>query len=176
MRREVQHNGRRGLSAGVGATPVLAMLHALASAGANRRVWWLFGARNREDHPFAAEARGLVKALPSAKSYVKYSQPGREDRIGSDFDASGRLTIADIARLGIPDSAHFYLCGPPTFMEDLSSGLRAKGIPVSRIHSEVFGSLPPITPGLKGGPSRVPHLPATTSDLFQPTPNRKGGQ
>lgn len=63
------------LSAGIGATPVLAMLHALASAGAARPVWWLFGARNREDHPFAAEARGLVKALPSANSYVKYSQP-----------------------------------------------------------------------------------------------------
>ena len=152
------------LSAGVGATPVLAMLHALASAGATRLVWWLFGARSREDHPFAAEARALLKALPSARSYVKYSVPSREDKIGLDFDASGRLTIADIARLGIPDSAHFYLCGPPTFMEDLSSGLRAKGIPVSRIHSEVFGSLPPITPGLKSGPSRMPHQPPAASD------------
>jgi ferredoxin-NADP reductase/MOSC domain-containing protein YiiM len=152
------------VSAGVGATPVLAMLHDLASAGATRPVWWLFGARNREDHPFAAEARGLVKALPSAKSYVKYSQPGHEDRIGSDFDASGRLTIADIARLGIPHSAHFYLCGPLTFTEDLRAGLQAKGIPVSRIHSEVFGSLPPITPGLKREPSRMPHQPPTTSD------------
>lgn len=152
------------LSAGVGATPVLAMLHALVSAGATRPVWWLFVAHNREDHPFAAEARGLLKALPSARSYVKYSAPGSEDRIGLDFDASGRLTIADIASLGIPDSAHFYLCGPPTFMEDLSSGLRAKGIPVSQIHSEVFGSLPPITPGLKSGPSRMPHQPPAAID------------
>jgi ferredoxin-NADP reductase/MOSC domain-containing protein YiiM len=153
------------LSAGVGATPVLAMLHALASAGTTRPVWWLFGARNREDHPFAAEARRLVNVLPSAKSYIKYSLPGHDDRLGSDFDASGRLTIADIARLGIPDSAHFYLCGPPTFMEDLSSGLRAKGIPASRIHSEVFGSLPPITPGLKGGPSRMPHQPPASTEV-----------
>jgi ferredoxin-NADP reductase/MOSC domain-containing protein YiiM len=152
------------LSAGVGATPVLAMLHALASAGTSRPVWWLFGAHSGEDHPFAAEARGLVKALPSAKSYVKYSKPGREDRIGTDFDASGRLTVADIATLGIPDSAHFYLCGPPTFMEDLRSGLGAKGIPMSRIHSEVFGSLPPITPGLKRGPTRMPHQPPPATD------------
>jgi ferredoxin-NADP reductase/MOSC domain-containing protein YiiM len=147
------------LSAGVGATPVLAMLHALASTGATRPIWWLFGARDGKDHPFAAEARELVRALPSAKSYVKYSEPGREDRIGLDFDASGRLTVSDIAKLGIPDSAHFYLCGPPSFMHDLSSGLQAKGIPVSRIHSEVFGSLPPITPGIKSGPSRMPHQP-----------------
>jgi ferredoxin-NADP reductase/MOSC domain-containing protein YiiM len=152
------------LSAGIGATPVLAMLHALASAGATRPIWWLFGARNREDHPFAAEARGLLNVLPSAKSYIKYSQPGSEDRLGSDFDAAGRLTIADIASLGIPGSAHFYLCGPPMFMDDLSSGLRTNGVPASRIHSEVFGSLPPITPGIKGGSSRMPHLPPATTD------------
>jgi ferredoxin-NADP reductase/MOSC domain-containing protein YiiM len=152
------------LSAGVGATPVLAMLHALASAGTKRAVWWLFGARNREDHPFAEEARRLVSALPTAKSYIKYSQPGREDRLGLDFDAPGRLTTADITSLGIPDSAHFYLCGPATFMENLSSGLRSKGIPVSRIHSEVFGALPSITPGVKAGPSRMPHQPPEAPD------------
>lgn len=152
------------LSAGVGATPVLAMLHALASAGATRRVWWLFGARNREEHPFVAEVRELVKALPGATSYVKYSKPGRDDRIGADFDAAGRLTVADIAKLGIPDGAHFYLCGPPTFMEELSSGLRAKGFPASRIHAEVFGSLPPVTPGIKSGPSRTPHQPPPAID------------
>ena len=152
------------LSAGVGATPVLAMLHALASAKTTRPVWWLFGARNREDHPFAAEARRLVNVLPSARSYVKYSQPGREDRLGPDYDASGRLSTADIAKLGLPDSAHFYLCGPATFMEDLSSGLRAKGIPASRIHSEVFGALPPITPGIKKGLSPMPHQPPAATD------------
>ena len=52
------------LSAGVGATPVLAMLHALAAEASPRQVWWLYGARNRDDHPFAQESRGLVQALP----------------------------------------------------------------------------------------------------------------
>lgn len=152
------------LSAGVGATPVLAMLHALASARTTRPVWWLFGARNREDHPFAAEVRRLLSALHNGKSYVKYSQPGREDLLGSDFDAPGRLTTADIATLGIPDSAHFYMCGPPSFMEDLSSGLRTNGVPASRIHSEVFGSLPSITPGIKTEHSRMPHQPPEATD------------
>jgi len=152
------------LSAGVGATPVLAMLHALASSGTARPIWWLFGTRNREDHPFAAEARRLVNVLPSAKSYIKYSQPGPEDRPGSDFDASGRLVIADIASLGISGNAHFYMCGPPMFIQDLSSGLRAREVPSSRIHSEVFGSLPPMTPGIKRGPSRMPHQPPAATD------------
>src|SRR5262249_58124984 len=49
------------ISAGVGATPVLAMLHALAGTG--RDVWWLHGARSRAEEPFAAEARYLIAGL-----------------------------------------------------------------------------------------------------------------
>jgi ferredoxin-NADP reductase/MOSC domain-containing protein YiiM len=152
------------LGAGVGATPVLAMLHALAAAGATYPVWWLFGARDGDDHPFAAEVRSLLTVLPNAKSYVKYSQPRPEDKIGSNFDAPGRLAIADIESLQIPDTAHFYICGPPLFIEDLRSGLRTKGIPPARIHSELFGSLPPMTPGIKTAALRLPHQPPAATD------------
>ncbi len=64
------------LSAGVGATPVLAMLHSLAAEISPREVWWLFGARNSEDHPFAKESRNLIKALPHGKSYHSLQPPG----------------------------------------------------------------------------------------------------
>ena len=147
------------LSAGVGVTPVLAMLQALSSAETRRPVWWLYGARNREDHPFAAEAQRFLHLLPDARSYIKYSKPGNEDILGKDYDAQGRLTIADIAGLRIPDSAHFYLCGPPSFMKGMSSGLRDHGMRASQIHSEVFGSLAPITPGIRSEPARPPHQP-----------------
>ena len=53
------------ISAGVGATPVLAMLHVLAAAALARPVWWLHGARNGAEHPFAEEARGLLAQLPT---------------------------------------------------------------------------------------------------------------
>lgn len=152
------------LSAGVGATPVLAMLHALASSRSTRRIWWLFGARDSKDHPFSAEVRGLLKLLPAAKSYVKYSAPDQEDRVGTDFDAPGRITMADMAGLGIPKNAHYYLCGPVAFMADLSSGLRAAGVAASQIHSEVFGALPSITPGIKAASARTPHQPPAATD------------
>ena len=77
------------LSAGIGATPVLAMLHALASAASQREVWWLYGARNRNDHPFAKESRQLLKALAHSRSYIAYSKPGPEDRLGEDYDGPG---------------------------------------------------------------------------------------
>ena len=65
----ILENGERPvvlLSAGIGATPVLAMLHALAAARSTRPVLWLHAARDREHHPFAAEVRRLMLSLPAA--------------------------------------------------------------------------------------------------------------
>ena len=65
------------ISAGVGATPVLAMLHALVRDHTERPVWWLHGARNRAEHAFAAEVDELLAALPGAHCVVAYSRPRR---------------------------------------------------------------------------------------------------
>ena len=81
------------LSAGVGATPVLAMLHALAAESSQREVWWLYGARNRDDHPFLQESIQLIKSLAHGRSHIRYSRPGAQDKLGSDFDAPGRLDM-----------------------------------------------------------------------------------
>jgi len=67
------------ISAGVGATPVLAMLHALAAAGSGRDIWWLHGARSSRDQSFAAEARALLASLPNVSAHVCYSRPGPDD-------------------------------------------------------------------------------------------------
>jgi len=61
---------------------VLAMLHSLAAEISPREVWWLFGARNGEEYPFAEESRNLVKAIPRGKSFIAYSGPGPRDRPG----------------------------------------------------------------------------------------------
>ncbi len=63
------------ISAGIGATPVLAMLQALAEEHSDREIWWLHGTRNRRQHSFAAEARGLLASLPNTHSHVYYSRP-----------------------------------------------------------------------------------------------------
>jgi ferredoxin-NADP reductase len=148
------------LSAGVGVTPVMAMLHALAARGSPQPVWWIYGARNRLDHPFAREASDLLAKLPHARSYVQYSRPDATDRLGVDFDAAGRLTVTVIEKLGVPREADFYLCGPPAFLEDFTAGLGRWGFVRDRIHTEVFGSGKPITPGMKEAPRRLPHAPA----------------
>ncbi len=147
------------LSVGVGATPVMAMLHALANEGSPREVWWLFGARNREEHPFAEESNNLVKMLPHSKRFVRYSHPGPEDRIGIDFDEAGHIAVDLLEKLGVPRDADFYLCGPDLFLRDLTAGLAALGVSDERVHSEIFGAGKPITPGIAEAPHSPPHPP-----------------
>jgi ferredoxin-NADP reductase/MOSC domain-containing protein YiiM len=147
------------LSAGVGATPVLAMLHTLADEISPRQVWWLFGARNRDDHPFAEESRILVKKLPQGKSHVWYSRPTAQDRSGTDFDATGHIAIEAFDKLGVPHDADFYLCGPAAFLRDVTDGLAAWGVAGNRVHSEIFGAGQPITPGIAQAPHPPPHPP-----------------
>ena len=130
------------LSAGVGVTPVLAMLGALARARSERAVWWVHGARSGAEHPFAAEARELLSALPAARSHVHYSHPTAEDRQGLDFDATGRIDLDALLDLGIPRDADFYLCGPAAFLRELSGALLGWGVDPTHLHREVFGPEP----------------------------------
>ncbi len=148
------------ISAGIGATPVLAMLHALAEQHSDREVWWLHGARSSREHSFAAEARTLLASLPNVRSHVYYSRPGPEDLEGRDFDVAGRLAASVLAELAPARSAEAYLCGPASFMEEISAGLVAVGLQASRIHTEPFGPAPSLTPGIAQTPARTPHLPA----------------
>ena len=147
------------LSAGIGATPVLAMLHVLAAGASSREVWWIYGARHGGEHPFANETRALLKALPRSHSHIRYSSPRPEDRLAVDFDAPGHLDMQAIEEHGVPRDADFYLCGPSAFMNDLAVELGKWGVAASRIHTEIFGSAPPRTPGIAAAPRRPPHQP-----------------
>jgi ferredoxin-NADP reductase/MOSC domain-containing protein YiiM len=147
------------LSAGIGATPVLAMLHALAAARSTRQVLWLHSARDREHHPFAAEVRRLMLALPHGRSYVCYSRPASLDKLGEDFDAAGHLTRSVFEKVGIPREADVYLCGPAAFMTDMRAALAGYGVPPERIHIEIFTGSEPMSPGVVGAVNRNPHPP-----------------
>jgi ferredoxin-NADP reductase/MOSC domain-containing protein YiiM len=146
------------LSAGVGATPVIAMLHALAAAGSPREVWWIYGTRNRGDHPFAEESRSLLKQLSRGRAYIVYSRPAVTDQVGIDFDASGHIDTALLERIGVSQGSDFYLCGPPSFLQNMRDGLQHWGVLAGNVHTEIFGSLDAITPGM-AQVAHTPHLP-----------------
>jgi ferredoxin-NADP reductase/MOSC domain-containing protein YiiM len=147
------------LSAGIGATPVLAMLHSLAAARSTRQVLWLYGTRDRRQHPFAAEVRHLMLALTYGRSYVCYSRPGSRDEMAEDFDAIGHLSRSVFDKVGIPRDADVYLCGPIRFMADVKEALAMLGVAPERIHVEIFNGSESMTPGVVGAATRTPHPP-----------------
>lgn len=149
------------MSAGIGVTPVLSMLYALASryAESSREVWWIHGARNAKEHVFAGEARKLLDAIPGSHCAIAYSKPDATDRLGKDFDVEGHLDLASLQRLGIPTEADFYLCGPTGFLVDMNRDLASLGVPPDAVHEEVFGPGSSIEPGVAKAERKIPHPP-----------------
>lgn len=147
------------VSAGVGVTPVLAMLHVLAGGGSKRPVWWLHSARNGPEQAFAREARNLLNQLPHSRSYIFYSDPSATDRKGAEYDQEGRLSTQALRELELPVEAEVFVCGPESFMDVVTDGLVECGINAGNIRSERFGAHAAITPGIAAGPVRSPHVP-----------------
>jgi ferredoxin-NADP reductase/MOSC domain-containing protein YiiM len=143
------------LSAGVGATPVMSILHALAAEKSQREIWWIYGARNSMEHPFAQESRSLLRQLARGTGFVVYSRPSTTDKLGLDFDASGHVDVALLERIGVSLNSDFYLCGPTSFLEGMQDGLKNWGALAGNVYTEIFGALESITPGM----ARVGHTP-----------------
>jgi ferredoxin-NADP reductase/MOSC domain-containing protein YiiM len=147
------------ISAGVGATPVMSMLRALAADQTPREVWWLHGSPSRSDEPFASESGSLIAGLACGRRLICYSRPGPGDVRGADYRA-GRLSAAVLTDLDLPRDADAYVCGPAAFMADASAALVGIGMDGARIHTEIFGAAPSQTPGIAAAADRPPHQPA----------------
>jgi ferredoxin-NADP reductase/MOSC domain-containing protein YiiM len=147
------------VSAGIGVTPVLSMLHQLAAEQSERLVWWIHGATRPREDVLAAEARALVAGLPNAHEHIFYSAAS-PDECRRAHAVSGRLTKDKLSQLVTPAEASAYICGPADFMADVRSALVALGTDPSRIHTELFGPLPETNPGLIDRTRSAPHPPA----------------
>jgi ferredoxin-NADP reductase/MOSC domain-containing protein YiiM len=149
------------LSAGIGVTPMLSMLRALASedAQSHREVWWIHAARNAAEHVFAREAGQLLAAIPGSRWAIAYSQPHPSDRLGIDFNIRGHLDSANLQKLALPVGADFYVCGPTAFQNDIKQILTAMGVPQDAIRQEVFGSADSSAPGVMKAEVKAPHPP-----------------
>lgn len=136
------------LSADVGITPVLAMLHALRTASPRRRVVWVHTVSSIRSQAFAGEVDELIAAIPGASQHIFYTADG--NRLGREA----------LAALELPLDADVYLCGPSTFMDDMRTHLVDIGFSAGRLHTEVFGPLPSIRPGVVGATATaLPHPP-----------------
>jgi ferredoxin-NADP reductase len=147
------------VSAGVGATPVLAMLHQLVRDGDARPVWWIHGARDAREHAFAREAQELLARLPDAHRLIAYSGAALVADQGKDYDIAGRVDLAVLQRAGVPVDANYYLCGPEGFMHAIAAALTARGVAPERVATETFGAVAVVRTGIVEGEHRAPHAP-----------------
>ncbi|WP_208605385.1 pyridoxamine 5'-phosphate oxidase family protein [Salinicola socius] len=129
------------VSAGVGITPMLAMLHAVVAEADNERrpVWFVHGTRNGGVHAFRAEVEALLAQSGSVARRIFYSAPRSSDRPAIDYDVKGRITADDLLGLGAGREASYLLCGPARFLAELSAGLEDRGVDAERIGFETFG-------------------------------------
>ncbi|MBX9421146.1 globin domain-containing protein [Streptomyces lateritius] len=117
-------------SAGIGSTPMLAMLHHLGETGSTRPVVVVHADRSPASHAHAAELRRLVDALPQGTLHLWYEEPG---------DSGARPGRADVTALDLPAGASAYLCGPLPFLRAVRGDLIGRGTAAADIHYEVFG-------------------------------------
>jgi len=127
------------VSAGVGLTPLVSMLHALVAAETRRPIWFVHGARDGAHHPLRREVQHLVSSSPTAQLHVAYSRPRPDDVMVRDYDGPGRVNGALLEKLLPGLDADFYMCGPRGFMAAIHAHLEARGVPAGRIRSESFG-------------------------------------
>ena len=124
------------VSAGVGITPLMAMLEHLHAQGSARVIRFIHACRHAGVQAFGARVRHLVQSLAHASAWMLHE----EDRAHAGrprADALGRL---DLGSMPLPDDADFYLCGPRGFMSAQIAALQARGVAGPRIHAEVFGT------------------------------------
>ncbi|WP_280338143.1 hypothetical protein [Salinicola acroporae] len=129
------------VSAGVGITPMLSMLHSVVAKAENERppVWFVHATRNGGTHAFRAEVGALVAKADNVKRRIFYSAPRPNDTAGVDYDIQGRVTPDDLLELGAGADASYLLCGPARFLAEISAGLEARGVEADRIDFETFG-------------------------------------
>jgi ferredoxin-NADP reductase/predicted pyridoxine 5'-phosphate oxidase superfamily flavin-nucleotide-binding protein len=149
------------IAAGVGVTPMVAMLRQLVDEGrrkgATRRTWLFVAAHSLAERPFSGELDQMVAAAGDAIRRVRVLGTALGATPGVDFEIEGRIGV-DLLKAYLPfDDYDFYVCGPPAFTQSLYDGLRGLNVADARFHAEAFGpaslSRRPDTAALPSGPA-----------------------
>ena len=149
------------LSGGVGLTPLISMLNAIAQTGSKRPVWFIHGARDGSEHAMGKHVRRVAKEHENVNVHVSYSRPRPQDVQGRDYDARGHVSVELLKSVLPPAAYDFYLCGPAPFMKSLYNGLLAWGVAEARIHYEFFG---PASALAEGAEPDIVAAPAAQSE------------
>ncbi|WP_165736133.1 MULTISPECIES: NO-inducible flavohemoprotein [Pseudoalteromonas] len=121
------------ISAGVGQTPMLAMLETLLSDNSNQNIMYLHACENTQQHSFSKYLNELNAVYNRLQTMTWFNQATE----GADFTGLMNLNAVQ-AQLPL-SNGDFYLCGPAGFMAFIKNQLLELGVKNEQIHYEVFG-------------------------------------
>ncbi|MEE3850768.1 globin domain-containing protein [Gordonia sp. LSe1-13] len=121
-------------SAGIGCTPVIGLLTAMAESRVARPVTVLHADRSRDRQPHRGHLAALVESLPDARLFQWYENAS--PHVISEKVRSGQMSLHDIT---FDHSAHVMLCGPGGFLSAMRDEFVDRGVDENRLHYETFG-------------------------------------
>ncbi|AHJ77073.1 NO-inducible flavohemoprotein [Kosakonia sacchari] len=127
------------ISAGVGQTPMLAMLDSLSKSQHAAQVNWFHAAMNGEVHAFADEVSKLGASLNHFYQHIWYQQPAAAEVNSGRYHSEGLMDLHALEGKFSDPAMQFYLCGPVGFMQFVAQQLVALGVNKDSIHYECFG-------------------------------------
>ncbi len=131
------------LAAGIGVTPLLAMLRHIVYEGIRTRrfrpTWFFYAARSKADRAFDTELTELVVAAKGAITLVRLLSHADGAIEGRDYDAIGRIDETLLTKMLPLEDCDFYLCGPAAFTQSIYDSLRRLDVRDERVHAEAFG-------------------------------------
>ena len=113
------------ISAGVGITPILAMLETQVTANPQRPIIWAYACQNNDHHAFERQVDQLLESATMVEKNIFYFDSGQ--LLGNDLLAT------------LPKPADIYVCGSMPFMESMIGSLTALEHSTDSVHYEPFG-------------------------------------
>lgn len=114
------------LSAGIGITPLFAMLKEAVKKDPTRKISFVHVCKNKEAIPFREELALVVKEGNVSFEVFETSEHGRPSE--------------DFFKSLVSQSADYCICGPVPFMKLAASELIKNGVAENKIHAEKFGT------------------------------------
>ncbi|MDB6054443.1 MAG: hypothetical protein JWN25_1966 [Verrucomicrobiales bacterium] len=130
------------ISGGVGITPMLSMMNAILNMGSKRQIWFFHGARNSKEHIQKDYLEQVVKEHENVHLFVSYSNPLPTDVMDKDYNHKGYVTVSLLKDVLPSNNFEFFICGPPSMMDNCAVRLAEWGVPKNRINFEAFGPPP----------------------------------
>lgn len=114
------------LSAGIGITPLFAMLKEAVQKDPTRKISFVHVCKNKEAIPFREELALVVKEGNASFEVFETSEHGRPS--------------VDFFKSLVSQGADYCICGPVPFMKLAASELVKNGVAENKIHAEKFGT------------------------------------